>query len=115
MSEATFAAGRPGRQVSTCRWPNSCDKTCRRGAPRIVVRVRDAALWFPREEKGCFMAADEEVFAEFCRREHQRLVGALGLYCGDFDLAEELAQEALARVWRDWATVQRKDSPAAWA
>ena len=60
------------------------------------------------------MSADEEVFAEFCRREHQRLVGALGLYCGDFDVAEELAQEALARVWRDWSSVQRKDSPAAW-
>ena len=60
------------------------------------------------------MPADEEVFADFCRREHPRLVGALGLYCGDFHLAEELAQEALARVWRDWPAVQRKDSPEAW-
>ena len=60
------------------------------------------------------MSADEEVFADFCRREHHRLVGALGLHCGDFDVAEELAQEALARVWRDWSAVQRKDSPEAW-
>lgn len=36
--------------------------------------------------------------AEFCRREHPRLVGALSLYCGDSDVAEELAQEALIRA-----------------
>src|SRR5918992_733978 len=51
----------------------------------------------------------------FCRREHPRLVGALSLYCGDLFLAEELAQEALARVCRDWSRVRRMDHPAAWA
>jgi RNA polymerase sigma-70 factor (sigma-E family) len=56
--------------------------------------------------------ADE--FEEFCRREQSRLIGVLGLYCGDFDVAEEIAQEAFARVWRDWSRVREKDSPAAW-
>jgi RNA polymerase sigma-70 factor (ECF subfamily) len=51
---------------------------------------------------------------EFCRREHSRLVGALSLYCGDTYLAEEIAQEALARACRSWGRIQDYDSPGAW-
>ncbi|HEV2889040.1 MAG TPA: sigma-70 family RNA polymerase sigma factor [Frankiaceae bacterium] len=50
----------------------------------------------------------------FCRREHPRLVGALSLYTGDADLAEELAQEALARACRSWRRVESYDAPGAW-
>lgn len=50
----------------------------------------------------------------FCRREHGRVVGLLSLYCGDAALAEELAQDALARVCRDWRRVRRMDYPEAW-
>jgi RNA polymerase sigma-70 factor (sigma-E family) len=57
---------------------------------------------------------DSSSFTEFCKAEHPRLVGALGLFCGDVDAAEEFAQEALARAWRDWSKVSRLDSPAAW-
>ena len=48
--------------------------------------------------------ADIDV-ATFCRREWPRLVGSLSLFTGDGDLAQELAQETLARVCRDWRTV----------
>jgi RNA polymerase sigma-70 factor (sigma-E family) len=51
----------------------------------------------------------------FCRELHPRLVGALALHCGDRDVATELAQETLARVWERWSTVERMDSPEAWA
>jgi RNA polymerase sigma-70 factor (sigma-E family) len=51
----------------------------------------------------------------FCRELHPRLVGALALHCGDRDVAAELAQETLARVWERWSTVERMDSPEAWA
>jgi RNA polymerase sigma-70 factor (sigma-E family) len=51
----------------------------------------------------------------FCRQEYPRLVGALSLYCGDRHIAEELAQEAIARVCRDWQKVQRLAAPGAWA
>src|SRR5438445_3125860 len=50
----------------------------------------------------------------FCRDEHPRLVGTLGYYTGDPDLAEELAQDALLRACRDWSRVASFDSPGAW-
>jgi len=53
--------------------------------------------------------------SDFCRALHPKLVGALALHCGDRHLAEELAQETLARVWERWATVRGLDAPAAWA
>jgi RNA polymerase sigma-70 factor (sigma-E family) len=45
---------------------------------------------------------------------HPRLVGGLTLQCGDAALAEELAQETLARVWRRWDDVRVHPSPQAW-
>jgi RNA polymerase sigma-70 factor (ECF subfamily) len=54
-------------------------------------------------------------FSAFCRREWPRLVGSLSLFTGDGDLAQELAQETLARVCRDWRKVSTLDSPGAWA
>ena len=51
----------------------------------------------------------------FCRAMHPRLVGALALHCGDRDVAEELSQETLARVWERWSTVRTMESPEAWA
>lgn len=57
---------------------------------------------------------DEAAYVEFCAREFPRLVGALGLYCGDPAVGEELAQEALLRAATNWSTVRRARSPAAW-
>jgi RNA polymerase sigma-70 factor (ECF subfamily) len=39
----------------------------------------------------------------------------LALYCGDRGVAEELAQETLARACRDWKKVAAAASPEAWA
>jgi RNA polymerase sigma-70 factor (sigma-E family) len=58
---------------------------------------------------------DDGDLRAFCRRIHPRLVGALGLHCGDGRVAEELAQETLARVWERWSTVRSATSPDAWA
>jgi RNA polymerase sigma-70 factor (ECF subfamily) len=51
----------------------------------------------------------------FCRAMFPSLVGMLSLWCDDRYLAQELAQETLARVCRDWGKVQRLDHPEAWA
>ena len=58
--------------------------------------------------------SDDELL-EFCRSEYPRLVGLLGLYCGDDAVGQELAQEVLARVWRKWNRVRRLDNPQALA
>ena len=50
----------------------------------------------------------------YCRREYPRLVGALSLYCGDALVAEEFAQEALARACDRWDRVREMDAPGAW-
>lgn len=50
----------------------------------------------------------------FCRREFPRLVGTLTLYCGDRDVAEQLAQEALLKTVRRWSSVSQMAAPGAW-
>lgn len=50
----------------------------------------------------------------FCESEYPKLVGLLGLWCGDRQVAEELAQETLARVWQRWPRVKTLDNPHAW-
>jgi RNA polymerase sigma factor (sigma-70 family) len=56
----------------------------------------------------------DEALEDFCRATFPSLVGMLSLWCNDGYLAQELAQETLARVCRDWARVQRMDHPEAW-
>ena len=51
---------------------------------------------------------------QFCRTEYPRLVGTLALYCGDRLVAEELAQETLARACAQWARVSDMTTPAGW-
>jgi RNA polymerase sigma factor (sigma-70 family) len=55
-----------------------------------------------------------EEFVAFCAREHEGLVGALTLWCGDGDVAEEVVQEAFARAYRDWHRVGSMEAPGAW-
>jgi RNA polymerase sigma factor (sigma-70 family) len=51
---------------------------------------------------------------EYCRRLSPRLVGALRLQLGQHQLAQEIAQEALARTWERWDSVSSMDRPEAW-
>lgn len=59
------------------------------------------------------MGSDGEL-SEFIQREHPRLVGALTAHCGDRGAAEDIAQEALARVCARWSQVRQMRAPAAW-
>lgn len=62
------------------------------------------------------MEADERAAAvAFCTRLRPALVGTLSLYCGDAEVAEELAQDTLARAWDRWPQVRTMTSPEAWA
>ena len=77
----------------------------------LRVTVRGMAQEGRRSE----IASGPPELVAFCRDQYAGLVGMLGLYCGDRAVAEELAQEALARVWRHWTKVERLDDPVAWA
>jgi RNA polymerase sigma factor (sigma-70 family) len=57
---------------------------------------------------------DREALDLFCRTEHPKIVGFLTLFCGDRDLATELAQETMIRVVQHWKKVRRMDAPTAW-
>ena len=55
-----------------------------------------------------------EEFAELCRAVHPRLVGSLSLRCGDRQLAEDLAQEALARAWQHRSKLRAGGADEPW-
>ncbi len=50
----------------------------------------------------------------FCEAEYGRLVGALTVYTGNRDLAQDLAQEALVRACVHWRRVSGMGAPGAW-
>jgi RNA polymerase sigma-70 factor (sigma-E family) len=52
--------------------------------------------------------------AAFCEVQRPRLVGMLGLHCGDAQVAEELAQDAIAKACERWPKVRRMEFPEAW-
>jgi RNA polymerase sigma factor (sigma-70 family) len=68
-----------------------------------VQAVRDGTVW------------ERDDAAAFCESLHPSLYGALLLYCGSRELAEDLTQETLLRVWRNWASVSTMDRPDRWA
>jgi RNA polymerase sigma-70 factor, ECF subfamily len=54
-------------------------------------------------------------FDQFYASNSRRLVSQAYLLTGNVDEAEDLAQEALARAWSNWARVSSLQDPAAWA
>lgn len=60
-------------------------------------------------------ATDPQGVVQFCQLMYPKLVGTLALHCGDRDVAEEMAQETLARVWERWPSVSEMEAPQAWA
>ncbi|MGH2719365.1 MAG: SigE family RNA polymerase sigma factor [Actinomycetota bacterium] len=59
-------------------------------------------------------AEQERHFTDFCEREYGQLVATLSFLLADRWLAEDLAQEALARTWLRWARVSSLDRPDLW-
>lgn len=57
---------------------------------------------------------EDGALAALCEQEWPRLVGLLSLVTGDADAAEDLAQETLARLCRDWHKVRAYEIPSAW-
>jgi RNA polymerase sigma-70 factor (sigma-E family) len=57
---------------------------------------------------------ESEDLVAFCRRIYPSLLGTLSLYVGERGLAEELVQDALTRLCRDWRRVRSMEHPEAW-
>lgn len=53
-------------------------------------------------------------FTVFCDAENPRLVGAITLWCGSREVAEEVVQDAFARAYRAWYRIRQLDRPGAW-
>ena len=60
------------------------------------------------------MSGEAEEFGAFVRRRAAPLHRTAYLLCGDWYLADDLVQEALAKTYRHWTRVQRSDSPDAY-
>ena len=56
-----------------------------------------------------------EDLTHFCTSVHPRLVGALSLYTNDREVAQEIAQDCLVRICRDWRKVRKMSNPEGWA
>jgi RNA polymerase sigma-70 factor (sigma-E family) len=59
-------------------------------------------------------ASGEQELAVFAAREHTRLVALLTLQVGDVYTAQELSQDAIARLCQHWTRVRKMDNPQAW-
>jgi RNA polymerase sigma-70 factor (sigma-E family) len=53
--------------------------------------------------------------AAFCQSEYPKLAGMLALYCGDRDLAQDLAQDTIVRVVQNWKRVSKMSAPSIWS
>jgi RNA polymerase sigma factor (sigma-70 family) len=60
------------------------------------------------------VAGAPDDLTRFCESEWSRLVGMLGLYTGDRELAQDLAQQAVERTCKHWRRVRGLDAPDAW-
>jgi RNA polymerase sigma factor (sigma-70 family) len=67
-------------------------------------------IWSKHVDMGVDGSPD---LASVCREQYPRLVGILGLYVGDAHVAEELAQDVLVQLCRQWEQTPL-DSPEAW-
>ena len=60
------------------------------------------------------MHGDQEAFGVLAERSLDRLVGTAGLILRDADAAQDAAQDALIRAWRDLPTLRDPDRFGAW-
>jgi DNA-directed RNA polymerase specialized sigma24 family protein len=64
--------------------------------------------------EGGWQVAETVDFEAFCVAENTALIRMLTLYCGDREVAQDLAQETLARAWVHWRRVRGMDRGDLW-
>lgn len=56
----------------------------------------------------------EQSFEDYYRNHRERMLRALGLTLGDFDLAAEATDEAMVRTYQHWKKVRSYTNPPGW-
>lgn len=103
-------AGVPGRRADVATFAVEGGVRFPLDATR-AVRV-PGRTWGRMVARGRASVPDD--FAVFCREQHGRVIATIAVYCGDAALAEEVAQEALAKACQHWGRVSVMDAPGAW-
>src|SRR5215471_17285288 len=108
--------------MSTARNPTCGGTSNNRSAQaRPLVPVDTPKPFGGTERSSGVMVADEVPVVEsidaesWCRSMYPRLVGAMSLYCGSLEDAEDVAQETLSRAWERWASLNEHPAPESWA
>jgi RNA polymerase sigma-70 factor (ECF subfamily) len=70
-------------------------------------------MWHAAAEEA-WVALERKEFGDFFDEAKPRLVGQAYLFTGNIQDAQDAAQEALFRAWRDWDRVARLEDPHAW-
>jgi RNA polymerase sigma-70 factor (sigma-E family) len=65
----------------------------------------------PASQSGDKLNAEGEDFARFVDQRQRSLLRSAWLLTGDWALAEDLVQTALARTWLRWERINRRDDP----
>lgn len=68
----------------------------------------------PRHTMGQPVSAMTSNFDDFFRDEFPQMVSLARVVCGDPEVAEDLAQEALSKAHQNWERVSAYDKPGAW-
>jgi RNA polymerase sigma-70 factor (sigma-E family) len=91
--------------------------TCRGGGRIYLASGLNQAVRDPRRplRRDVRQVAAVEEFAEFAEATSPRLRRAAFLLCGDWHLAEDLAQTTLVKVFTAWRRVNRADAAYAYA
>jgi RNA polymerase sigma-70 factor (ECF subfamily) len=111
LAPATSARAPAERGYSRRRRGTGCNAPPAARVLYVVSQVREAVeVVRPEDDPGL-----EATFQVFFAARADELVRIAYLMTGDLAEAEDLAQEALVRVWRRWAAVSNYEHPEAFA
>ena len=85
------------------------------GALNVLVRIGSPTMGLTKEVSSLEDSIATAEFDRFFYEARSRLVGQAYVLCGNLQDAQDLSQETLIRVWRNWARVRELNDPVGWA
>jgi RNA polymerase sigma-70 factor (ECF subfamily) len=84
------------------------------GAPPVVGRTHGDAVMLGRVGSAADRDRLDEAYSSLFRDQFPRVAGTIGLMVRDRAKAEDIAQEAFLRLYRDWRRLSAYDRPDLW-